>query len=260
MGCGMAFRLDKERIARCFRRSLLSYDEAALVQHTLALRLLQLLDCLPETVFRQVLEIGCCTGGLSEKLCGEKPVQTLYLNDLVSDFEDVALNRLSKYKSTQFMSCFGDIEALTLPADLSLIVSGATFQWLSDLPAFIARLGRELQSGSYLAFSLFGPGTLQEFSSLTSVELLYHADQEILSLLEQDFTVESYENYEDRLFFPSVREILNHIRATGVGGVSEYQWNKETLRLFKERYLAKFGGENGLPVSYVSSCYVARKR
>jgi malonyl-CoA O-methyltransferase len=256
----MVFRLDKERIARCFRRSLLSYDETALVQNKLALRLLQSLDCLPETAFRHVLEIGCGTGGLSEMLCGEKPVETLYLNDLVSAFEEVVLARLSKYQSTQFLSCFGDIETLTLPPDLSLVLSGATFQWLMDLHAFFVRLGRELQSGSYLAFSMFGPGTLKEFSSLTSVELRYHSDQEILSLLEQDFIVESYDTYEDQLFFPSVREILNHIRATGVGGVGEYQWNKRNLRLFEERYLVEFGTENGLPVSYFSSCYVARKR
>ena len=256
----MVFRLDKERVARCFRRSLLTYDEAALVQNKLALRLLQSLDGLPDTVFRRVLEIGCCTGVLSEMLCAEKPVGTLYLNDLVSDFEDVVLKRLSSYDVKHITPCFGDIETLTLPADLSLVLSGATFQWLSELPAFFARLGRELQSGAYLAFSLFGPGTLQEFSSLTSVELRYFPDNKIISLLEQDFILASYNTFQDQLFFPSVRDILSHIRSTGVGGVSEYQWNKESLRDFEERYSREFGAENGLPVSYVSSCFVAKKR
>jgi malonyl-CoA O-methyltransferase len=256
----MVLALNKDKIAHCFRRSLPTYDSAALVQNDLAGRLLQAIDVLPATAFRRVLEIGCCTGVLSEMLCNEKPVENLFLNDLVTDFEDVVINRLSEYESIRFRSCFGDIETLPLPPDLSLVLSGATFQWLSDLPAFLAQLGRELQSGSYLAFSMFGPGTLKEFSSLTAVELYYFSDQEILSLLEQDFIIESYENYEDQLFFPSVREILNHIRATGVGGVSEYQWNKKTLRLFEERYLAEFGGEKGVPVSYHSSCYVARKR
>lgn len=256
----MLLALNKKKVAQCFRRSLPTYDAAALVQNDLAGRLLQSLDILPDSAFHRVLEIGCCTGVLSEMLCGKKSVETLYLNDLVSEFEDVVLKRLSRYGSTQFMSCFGDIETLILPSDLSLVLSGATFQWLSDLPAFIARLGHELQSGSYLAFSMFGPGTLKEFSSLTSVELHYHSDQEILSLLQRDFIVESYDPYEDQLFFPSIREIMNHIRATGVGGVSEYQWNKETLKAFETRYVTEFGGEEGLPVSYVSSCYVARKR
>ena len=256
----MVFRLDKEKIARCFRRSLLTYDDTAVVQNELAGRLVQAIDTLPDTVFRRVLEIGCCTGGLSEILCTEKQVQTLYLNDLVTDFETVVLERLAKFTAPQFLTCFGDIESLELPSDLSLVLSGATFQWLSDLPAFIKRLGRGLKSESYLAFSLFGPGTLREFSSLTSVNLHYFTNTEILSLLEQDFIIESFDTREDVLFFPSVREILHHIRATGVGGVSEYQWNKKTLRMFEEGYVAEFAAEKGLPVSYLSSCYVARKR
>lgn len=256
----MVLALNKDKIAQCFRRSLPTYDTAALVQNDLAGRLLQSLDILPDSAFRRVLEIGCCTGVLSEMLCGEKPVEIFFLNDLVPDFEDVVQNRLSRYTSTQLISCFGDIETLTLPPNLSLVLSGATFQWLSDLPAFIARLGRELQSGSYMAFSMFGPGTLKELSSLTSIELHYLSDQKILSLLGQDFIVESYDTYKDLLHFPSVHEVLSHIRATGVGGVSAYRWNKESLRLCEERYLAEFGSKNGLPVSYVSSCYVARKR
>jgi malonyl-ACP O-methyltransferase BioC len=258
----MVFRLGKKkkRIAHCFRRSLLTYDDAALVQNRLALRLAKTLDGLPDTAFHRVLEIGCCTGGVSEIICRNKTPVTLYLNDLVSDFEKGVLKRLAEYKSTQFVSCFGDIEGMTLPSDLSLVLSGATFQWLSDLPAFINRLSCELQAGSYLAFSMFGAGTLKEFSSVTSVELQYHSDRALLALLEEQFVVESYEKYNDQLHFPSVREILKHIRATGVGGVSEYQWNKESLRLFEERYIAKYACEKGLPVSYSSSCYLARKR
>jgi len=256
----MVFQLDKERIARCFRRSLLTYDDAAVVQKNLVGRLLQSVSLLPDTAFRRVLEVGCCTGGLSEQLCAEKPVKTLYLNDLVSDFEEVVLKRLTKFESPQFVSCFGDIETLALPLDLSLVISGATFQWLSNLPAFITRLSDVLNSGSYLAFSMFGPGTLSEFSSLTSVTLQYHSDNDVRALLEQNFVVESFENHEEQLFFPSVLEIINHIRATGVGGVSEYQWNRETLKMFEERYMTEFGTDKGLPVSYASSCFVARKR
>lgn len=256
----MVFRLDKERVTRCFRRSLPTYDDAAVVQTSLAERLLHAVDILPDTAFRRVLEIGCCTGGLSERLCAEKPVKTLYLNDLVSDFEEVALKRLAMFKTPQFVSFFGDIESLALPADLSLVISGATFQWLSDLPVFLARLGRELDSGACLAFSMFGPGTLEEFSSLTSIKLHYHTDKDILLFLERDFIVESFGSHEDQLFFSTVREILNHIRATGVGGVSEYQWTRESLKMFEENYMTEFGTDKGLPVSYSSSCFVARKR
>lgn len=256
----MILHLDKEKIARCFRRSLPTYDEAARVQKDLAGRLLQSLDALPDISFRRVLEIGCCTGVLTEMLCSAKPVETLFINDLVPEFEKVTLNRLPRRESLHVNPFFGDIETLALPPDIDLVISGATFQWLADLPAFLSRLGRELASGSYLAFSLFGPGTLQEFSLLTSVGLGYRSDQEVCSLLEGDFVLEEQRTYRDKLFFSSVREILYHIRATGVGGVSEYRWSRETLARFEKRYQQEFGDPKGLPVSYSCSCFVARRR
>ena len=256
----MVLALDKEKIARCFRRSLPTYDEAAQVQKELAARLIHCLDIVPDVSFRRVLEIGCCTGVLTEMLCRKRPVNNLFFNDLVPEFEEVVLNKLRGQESLQLHPLFGDIETTALPSDLSLVLSGATFQWLADLPAFLLRLGNELASGSYLAFSLFGPGTLQEFSELTSVGLGYRSDREICSLLEQDFILEKQRSYREQLYFSSVREILNHIRATGVGGVSEYRWSREVLARFETRYRDEFGDKRGLPVSYSCSCFVARRR
>ncbi|HID69975.1 MAG TPA: methyltransferase domain-containing protein [Desulfobacterales bacterium] len=256
----MVLDLDKEKIARCFRRSLPTYDDAALVQNKLAVRLLESVDIIPDSAYKRVLEIGCGTGLLTEMLCRNKPIKTLYLNDLVSDFESVVFKRTADQKSIQFVSCFGDIESLDFPQDLSLVISGSTFQWLSNLPEFFEQLGRKFPSGAYLAFSLFGPGTLKEFSSLTAVELGYCSNKKIVTLLEQDFILESHNEFQDILYFRSVKELLYHIRATGVGGVSEYQWTRESLRQFEVRYCEEFGAEKGLPVSYSSSCFVLRRR
>lgn len=253
-------RLDKDRIAQCFLRSLQSYDAAAQVQNKLAGRLMQSLQGVPDATFASVLEIGCCTGTLTEKLCSERPVQKLYCNDLVLEFEDVLQDRFAGKSSVQFVPCFGDIEALPFPCELSLVISGATFQWLSDPHSFLKRLGRELAPGSYLAFSLFGPGTLGEFSSLTGVKLEYVSDEALTETLDADFEILHYETFQDTLFFPTVREILGHIRDTGVGGVSEYKWNKQSLQEFEKGYEETFGTDKGLPVSYSSSCFVARRR
>ncbi len=256
----MVFALNKDKIARCFLRSLASYDRAAEVQNKLAARLLQLLAGFPDNVFTSVLEIGCCTGTLTEKLCSEKPVQKLYCNDLVPEFEDLLRKKLSCYHSMQFLPCFGDIEELELPPELSLIISGATFQWLSDFPTFLKRLGRDLPQGACLAFSLFGPGTLREFSSLTKVELAYMSDNTLKNLLDIDFELLHHTEYQDTLYFQTVKEILGHVRDTGVGGVSEYKWSKQSLQEFETAYINKFASDKGLPLSYASSCFVARRR
>ncbi len=256
----MVLALNKEKIARCFLRSLATYDQAAEVQNRLAARLMQLLADLPDSVFASVLEIGCCTGTLTEKLCLEKPVKKLHCNDLVPEFEDLLRKKVSRYQAMQFLPCFGDIEEQDLPSNLSLVISGATFQWLSDLPTFLKRLGRELPQGAYLAFSLFGPGTLQEFSSLTGVELAYVSDTTLKDLLDTDFQLLYHTEYQDTLYFQTVKEILSHIRDTGVGGVSEYKWSKQSLQDFEKAYINNFASAKGLPLSYSSSCFVARRR
>ncbi len=256
----MVLALDKERIGHCFRRSLDSYDANARVQTDLALRLVEMMQTLPDSVFERVLEIGCCTGVLTEILCRRKDVGHLCLNDIVPEFEDVVCRKISAFSSLRLQPWFGDIELLPLPADLTLVVSGATFQWLSDLPAFLHRLGEEMLPGSYLAFSIFGTGTLQEFSALTSVQLHYQTDAEIIGLLARDFEIRQHDQLMKQLFFPSVRDILRHIQATGVGGVSEYKWTKSTLHAFEEEYETRFGTKRGLPVSYAASCFVARKK
>ncbi len=256
----MVLALNKQKIAQCFRRSMESYDEAAIVQNKLAGRLVRALEGLPDRAFRRVFEIGCCTGALTEMLCREREVRTLFLNDLVPEFEDLVLQRLDTFQGTEKIPSFGDIEDLELPRGLSMVLSGATFQWLSDLPGFLNKLAESLQPGAYLAFSLFGPGTLKEFSSITSVALHYFSDDEILSFLKTDFMVLSHHSHDDTIFFPSVREVLGHIRSTGVGGVSQYQWTRECLRSFESQYVSDFKQESGVPVSYVSSTFVLRRR
>ena len=256
----MVLNLNKNRIARCFRRSMHTYDGAATVQTWLGDRLLQALDQAPNAAFDSVLEIGCCTGTLTAKLCAAKRVRKIYCNDLVPEFEALLQTRLSSEKTAQFIPWFGDIEKIALPSGLSLVISGATFQWLSDLPAFIKRLGTELDTGSWLAFSLFTPGTLMEFSTVTNVELDYVAEDELKTLLKPDFELMQYHSFCDTLFFPTVREILSHIRDTGVGGVSEYKWNKKSLKSFENQYTEQFATQKGIPVSYSSSCYLLKRR
>ena len=256
----MVLNLDKERIARCFRRSIATYDEAAEVQNRLVNRLVAMLDQVPDEGFTDVFEIGCCTGTLTEKLCAVKPVQKIFCNDLVPEFEEVLLARFPSADRPRIIPCFGDVETMDLPQGLSLVLSGATFQWLDDLPAFIERLGRSLASGSWLEFSLFTPGTLAEFSAITGIKLDYVGDEELQQMLVRDFAPAAHDSYFDTLTFPSVRAILAHIRATGVGGVSEYSWNRKSLENFEKEYARQFSTADGMVVSYSSSCYLLQRR
>ena len=252
--------LDKNKIARCFRQAMVTYDLHATAQRQVSARLLNLAGQIPAISYERVLEIGCCTGLLTQMLCQQQRVETLLLNDLVPDFSESVLARIPEERMPRLHHFFGDIETLQLPDRLTLVVSSATFQWLADLPGFLHRLAEVLRKDGFLVFSIFGPGTLKEFTELTGVGLDYRSPEQIADLLERDFILEQMVADQDRLVLATPRDVLHHLRATGVGGVRDYRWTTSGLRYFEQEYLARFGTAEGVPVTYASACFIARKK
>ncbi|MFH2123652.1 MAG: malonyl-ACP O-methyltransferase [Pseudomonadota bacterium] len=256
----MVMTLNKERIAHCFRQAIATYDLHATVQRQVSGRLLDLAGQIPAISYERVLEVGCCTGMLTEMLCRQHRVDTLFLNDLVPDFAASVRARIPEGRMPHLLPLFGDIETIPLPDRLTLLISSATFQWLVDLPGFFHRLAQALREDGYLAFSIFGPGTLAEFRELTGVGLDYRNPEEIADLLERNFILEQMETEQNRLLLPSPRDVLYHLRATGVGGVRDYCWTRAALRCFERDYLSRFGTPEGVPVTYAGTCFIARKK
>ncbi len=252
--------LNKEKIAHCFRQAKTSYDDQATVQRQVGSRLLTLAGQFPAISYERVLEIGCCTGLLTRMLCQQHRVETLFLNDLVPDFAASVMARLPEERTPHIRPLFGDIETLPLPDNLSLVLSSATFQWLADLPGFFHRLAQVLRENGFLVFSIFGPGTLREFTELTGIGLDYRSPEAIAGLLENDFVVEQMATDQAKLFLPTARDVLHHLRDTGVGGVREHRWTRSALRGFEQEYRSRFGTPAGVPVTYASTCCIARKK
>ncbi len=252
--------IDKKRVAQAFLRGKDTYDSQARIQRQVSSRLLEKLHAYRRISYGRVLEIGCCTGMLTEMLLRFFPVEKLYVNDLVPDFHQDVVNRLDGMGGFELIPLYGDVETLELPDSLDLVISSATFQWLADLGRFFARVAASLTESGYLAFSIFGPGTLSEFRQITGIGLEYTAVGAILELLETHFQIEEEETRKDQLYFATPRDVLRHMQATGVGGVRRHRWTPGTLRDFEERYLEEFGTASGVPVSYFSSYIVASRK
>lgn len=255
----MVFCPDKNEVAQRFRRSLATYDENALIQKKVSERLVELLQSTAGVGFSRVLEVGCCTGVLTELLCSRFPVTTLFLNDLVPELCAAAGERARRYSPT-VETIAGDIEEVALPEDLDLIVSSSTLQWLSDYPAILRKFSAALADRSYLVFSLFGDGTLREIQQLTGRGLRYLALEQILAHLESRFDLLALETREDRLLLPGPREVLRHLQATGVGGLGSFRWTPAGLRAFEGEYRRLFSAGENVQLSYVSHFLVARKK
>jgi malonyl-CoA O-methyltransferase len=251
--------LDKQLVADSFRASGATYEENATVQKEISrqlVRFLQGCDCIDST---RVLEIGCCTGILTELLVESLPVNTIYLNDIVQEFCITAAARVAGRVSLA-EPLPGDIETCALPRDLGLVVSSATFQWMADLPTLVRKIHHVLGDKGYLVFSIFGPGTMGEIRALTGRSLSYHSPEELTAMLQDDFRICSLQSETRVLHFPSVRAVLHHIRETGVGGIGRSKWMPGRFKEFERQYKSRFATDRGLPVTYASTFVVARKR
>jgi malonyl-CoA O-methyltransferase len=155
---------------------------------------------------------------------------------------------------------FGDIEHLELPAELDLVASSSTFQWLEDLPRFFAKVHRSLNDGAVFGFSMFGDETYYEIRELTGTGLNYPPFSEVRDQVAENFKIVHADIDRDHLHFAHPREVLGHIRATGVGGVGGFSWTPRRYERYVEDYKEKFSTEQGVMLSYVSYFIVAQKR
>ena len=251
--------LDKKLIADSFRASGSTYEENAAVQKKISRQLVKLLKDIDSINYSRVLEIGCCTGILTDSLVGIGPINKIYLNDIVEEFCSISAERIGG-RVDQLELLPGDIEKCLLPVELSLVVSSATLQWMVNLPALLEKIHGSLSCGGYLVFSLFGPGTMQEISSLTGRSLHYNSSQELRDMLTAHFQLVSIKSDSHKLYFQSVREVLQHIRQTGVGGLGRSKWLPGRFKEFERQYRSRYVSDKGLPLSYASTFVVARKK
>jgi len=251
--------LDKQRIAACFEASAATYAKSAQVQKEISVQLIDFLCRHEDIHFSSVLEIGCCTGILTEFLCDAVRIDTLYLNDLVDKF-CLETGKFTEDKVGCIKNLPGDIETVALPENLDLVISSSTFQWIEDLAGLLRSIHQSLKSGGYVAFSLFGPGTMAEIAEITGNSLCYHSNDALTRMIGDGFDIVCNHTEKKRIYFETVMGVLRHIQETGVGGTRRQKWTKKNLREFESRYMTSFGSTKGVPVSYVSTFIIARKK
>lgn len=251
--------LDKQLVAQSFQASAATYDDNATVQRQISRQLVKLLVDVNTPSFGRVLEIGCCTGILTELLVGQYPIETLYLNDIVEQFCAATGKRIAdRVRQVQLLP--GDIEHYSLPTGLDMVISSATLQWISDLPALLAKIHAALGDNGYVVFSIFGPGTMGEIGALTGRSLAYHGPAALEKMVTDRFRLISLHRETTRLYFPGVRQVLQHIRQTGVGGLGRSPALVGKFKEFSRQYRRRFASEKGYPISYNSSFIVAQKK
>ena len=252
---------DKRLIRLRFEQAAATYEQQAQVQLLVADRLLDLLQaCVPYPPMGRILEIGCCTGLLTEKVVERFPGLThLTASDLVDSFAR-CISQKTEHLAHKVVFLAGDIETVDLPHHYQIIVSSSTLQWVHDLPRLCAKLARHLDPEGVLAVALYGLENMREIRSVTGLGLRYMNLEQLIAVVQTRFQILAAKQSLETLWFPDAISVLRHLRATGVNSIGQRTWTRRQLNGFLNEYQQRFSAPQGVPLTYHPMYIIARPR
>lgn len=248
--------MDKKLIAERFAKAANTYTKEASVQHQIAERMTLLLKKHISTCPQKVVEFGCGTGNLSRMLHSQFAPKELLLNDLCSKMGDCCQDLFDK--GVEFIE--GDAEQISFPKDRDLITSCSTLQWFESPNAFFKKCSSELGNGGILAFSTFGKKNMQEIRCTTGQGLSYLSLDELCASLASDYEILHADEEIIEQYFEEPKQVLRHLKATGVTGISNPRWTPRILMQFCEQYGQMFSYPQGVRLTYHPIYIIAKKK
>lgn len=234
--------IDKNLVKNSFKKNLKTYDENACVQKDMAEKLIKLLS---QKSFESILEIGMGTGLLTKLIVENIYYNEYYANDIVSDCK-----KYLKHIAPDATFVKGDIEELKLDKKFDLIISNATLQWVSDIEKLSEKINTHLNENGLFVFSTFGKENFIELKELTGIGLEYYSLDELKEIFQADFEIIELKEEKNILYFKSFRDILKHIKLTGVNGVCCKKMSFLELRSAEKKYKELFSTDEGLRLTY----------
>ena len=225
-----------------FDGALTTYENAALVQRSVVDALSKALFACAQDAprqFKNVFEFGCGTGMLTRALLAHTTPQTLWLNDASPAMLAHCCDQIERKVNVRRL--LGNAETLAWPQEMDLIASSSTVQWFAEPLGVVAKAEKALRSGGMLALTGFLPGTLEEVTSLTGVGLRYPSAQDWQRVLTRRMQLCAFTELPQTLVFDSPRDVLEHLRSTGVNGIARrFAWTRRTLQAFCDDYCRLF--------------------
>ena len=220
--------MNKDLIQKRFAKNLDTYNDNAKIQKKMAERLLSFLD---RKDFNDILEIGCGTGFLTQLVNDGFNFNTYTANDIVESCE-----KYVKEINPKINFIPADIEKAVENSDkkYDLIISNAAFQWVENLESFIKLLVSKLNEGGILLFSTFGPENFREVNFVLGKTLPYYSANELQEIIKDYKNIVEQEMHV--MAFKTPKDILKHIKSTGVNALEMVSWTKTDMQKFENGY------------------------
>ncbi|MFS4582591.1 methyltransferase [Phaeobacter sp. C3_T13_0] len=250
------------RVANSFRRGLDSYHRQATAQAIVAMDLADLLQkSVGDRRFEHVFEFGAGTGHLTEALLQRFEIDQLTLNDLVGEAEP-ALHKLVGGHGRTATFTSGMVESCALPHDVDLIAASSVVQWVRDMPMLMQGCATALQPGGWLALSGYGRSHFRELTALGSGAAApnYMDCGDWADVLPEELHLVELVQAAITLHFETPRDVLRHLRATGVNSMAQGGWTRARLAEFEEAYCQRFSSPQGVTLTYDPVLMLAERR
>ncbi|MCR5266316.1 MAG: malonyl-ACP O-methyltransferase BioC [Cyanobacteria bacterium RUI128] len=219
--------MEKELIKKRFAKSLPTYKESAVVQEIMAENLVNML---PENDYDNILELGSGCGLLTKKIADNIRFKKYYAVDMVRECE-----KYIRKISTDIDFIQADIEDFIPSETVDLILSNASLQWLDDLENFIQKMKNHLNKNGIFGFTVFGKDNYKELKTILKSNLKYYSIDEVEKICS-GYEVLNISEDKNILDFETPKDVLYHIRNTGVNALSQTHWTKRDLKQFIEDY------------------------
>lgn len=225
--------LDKQASRRAFERAAKSYDKHAVLHREVASRLLErvgFFDHQPAVV----LNLGSGTTTAGQALASHFKNSRIIALDWATNM----LNTTTIARPASSWRLCADMHAIPLAArSVDLAFSNLALPWSNDLAMVFRELRRVLKPGALLAFSCFGPDTLQELKqSWRAADTLQHVNDfpdmhDVGDELQASGFAEPVMDAEVlTLDYPDMQALFTELKATGSVNVARDRSNGFTNR------------------------------
>ncbi len=249
--------MDKQLIAKRFSKAVHSYNEEASIQYEIAKHMIALLKGnINHCSIEQIFEFGCGTGQYTQLLIDHFTPGNMYINDLCPEMVESCQSIFDR--SIEYIT--GDAENIDLPSNNDLITSCSTLQWFEDPFAFFDRCHTSLNDNGYLALSTFGENNLYEIRETTGEGLSYIAATELVKHLSNQYDIIHIEENIIEQYFDDPKQVLRHLKKTGVTGISNQRWTSRILLNFCNEYKNQYTTLNGVKLTYHPIYIIAKKK
>lgn len=253
-------RIEKPLVIKHFNNGLQSYNSHALIQKQITCEMIQMIVDLGFKDFRKAFEVGCGTGFLTRRLIENLLIDKLIVNDITSISEN-HINNISRKLNKDIEFLCGDAEKILMPQKNCAIFSSSTIQWFNGLSSFFDKVSINLKKQGLFAFSTFGTNNFKEIKSSTGIGLKYYDLKSLETLLSQNYNILDKKEWTQALEFEHPISVLQHMKKTGVNGISRRYFGKKQLSDFIQNYLRNYSTVNSsVTLTYNPIIIIAQKK